>query len=110
MFAYLCVHSSLAGILAGIGCLTYELNAKRGQYYQLLIRVVQRICELGCLDVRVGVLMLLQYVISPHEGHLQQLFHIFAYLKHHTWSKMVFNDPEPVYNENSFKKCDRVEY
>jgi len=46
----------------------------------------------------------------PREGHLQQLFHIFAYLKHHTRSKMVFDDTEPTFNENSFKVCDWSEF
>jgi hypothetical protein len=50
--------------------------------------------------------MLSRYVVLPREGHLQQLFHIFAYLKHHTGSKMVFNNTEAVFNENIFKVCD----
>ena len=54
--------------------------------------------------------MLSRYVVSPREGHLQQLFHIFAYLKHHTRSKMVFDDTEPTFNENSFKVCDWSEF
>jgi hypothetical protein len=87
-----------------------ELDAKRGQYYQCLIGVLWWICELGRLDILVAVSMLSRYVVSPREGHLQQLFHIFAYLKHHTRSRMVFDDSEPVYNENSFKICDWAEY
>ena len=87
-----------------------ELDAKRGQYYQSLIGVLRWICELGRIDVLVAVLMLSRYVVSPREGHLQQLFHIFAYLKHHTRSKMVFDDTEPTFNENSFKVCDWSEF
>jgi hypothetical protein len=30
----------------------------------------------------------------------------FLYLKHHMRSKMVFDDTELVFNENSFKVCD----
>jgi hypothetical protein len=87
-----------------------ELDAKRGQYYQSLIGVLRWICELGRIDVLVAVSMLSRYVVSPREGHLQQLFHIFAYLKHHTRSKMVFDDTEPTFNENSFKVCDWSEF
>jgi hypothetical protein len=87
-----------------------ELDGKQGQYYQSLIGVLQWICELGQIDVLVAILMLSRYVVSPREGHLQQLFHIFAYLKHQTRSKMVFDDTEPVLNENSFKVCDWSEF
>jgi hypothetical protein len=75
---------------------SHELNAKWGQYYQSLIGVLRWICELGCLDILVTVSMLSRFVVSPRGGHLQQLFHIFAYLKHHTQSKMVFDDSEPT--------------
>jgi hypothetical protein len=87
-----------------------ELDAKRGQYYQSLIGVLRWICELGRLDILVAVSMLSRYVVSPREGHLQQVFHIFAYLKHHTRSRMVFDDSEPVYDESSFRICDWAEY
>jgi hypothetical protein len=56
--------------------------------------------------------MLSRYVVSPsREGHLQQLFHIFAYLKHqHKLSKMVFDDTDPVFDESCFKVCDWLEF
>jgi hypothetical protein len=83
-----------------------ELDAQRGQYYQSLIGVLRWICELGRLDIMVPVSMLSRYVVSPREGHLQQVFHIFAYMKHHKRSRMVFDDTEPVFDESSFKVCD----
>ena len=58
----------------------------------------------------VAVSMLSRYVVSPHEGHLQQVFHLFAYLKHHKRSKMVFDDTEPVFPENAFRACDWLEF
>ena len=87
-----------------------ELDAKRGQYYQSLIGVLRWICELGRLDILVAVSMLSRYLVSPREGHLQQVFHIFAYLKHHKRSKMVFDDSELVFDESTFKKCDWSEF
>ena len=54
--------------------------------------------------------MLSHYVVSLREGHLQQVFHLFAYLKHHKRSKMVFDDTEPVFDESSFHVCDWLEY
>jgi hypothetical protein len=42
-----------------------ELDAKRGQYYQSLIGVLQWICELGRVDILVAVLMMSRYIVSP---------------------------------------------
>jgi hypothetical protein len=87
-----------------------ELDGRRGQYYQSLIGVLRWICELGRVDILVAVSMLSRYVVSPREGHLQQVFHLFAYLKHHKRSKMVFDDTEPIFDDNAFKTCDWSEF
>ena len=87
-----------------------ELDSKRGQYSQSLIGVLRWICELGQIDIMVVVSMLSCYVVSPWEGHLQQVFHLFAYLKHHKRSRMVFDDTEPVFNDAAFKVCDWSEF
>ena len=50
-----------------------EVDGKRGQYYQSLIGVLRWICELGRVDILVAVSMLSRYVVSPREGHLQQV-------------------------------------
>lgn len=36
--------------------------------------------------------MMASYMAAPRKGHLQAVFHIFAYLKHHKRSKIVFDD------------------
>jgi hypothetical protein len=87
-----------------------ELDAKRGQYFQSLIGILRWICELGRLDILVPTSMLSRYTVSPRVGHLQQVFHIFAYLKHHTRSKMVFDDTEPLFDESRFNVCDWSEF
>jgi hypothetical protein len=43
-------------------------------------------------------------------GHLEQLFHIFAYIKHHARSSLVFDDTEPVYDQSRFVKADWSDY
>jgi hypothetical protein len=54
--------------------------------------------------------MLSRYVVSPREGHLEQAFHLFAYLKHHKRSRMVFDDSEPVFGDKAFNLCDWSEF
>ena len=87
-----------------------ELDARRGQYYQSLIGVLRWIGELGRVDILVAVSMLSRYLVSPKEGHLQQVFHLFAYLKHHKGSRMVFDDTEPWFDPVAFKTCDWSEF
>ena len=87
-----------------------ELDAKHGQYYQSLIGVLQWICKLVWINIMVAVLMLSCDIVSPREGHLQQVFHLFAYLKHHKHSRMVFDDTKPIFNENAFHICDWLEF
>jgi hypothetical protein len=41
---------------------------------------------------------------------LDQLFHIFAYLKHHARSTLVFDPSEPTFDEEVFKCSDWSEF
>ena len=86
------------------------MNPERQNYYQGLIGVLRWICEFGRLDILVPVSMLSRYLVAAKEGHLEQLFHIFAYLKQYYASTMVFDDTEPWFDERLFKTCEWTEY
>jgi hypothetical protein len=58
-----------------------ELPAHQVNYFQGLIGILQWIVELGRIDIIIPVSLLSRYLVSPREGHLQQAFWIFAYLK-----------------------------
>ena len=88
---------------------TPELDDKQCTYYQGLIGVLRWICELGRIDIVVAVSMLSRYLANPREGHLEQALHVFAYLKHHDRSRIVFNDALPELT-NEFHQCDWTEY
>ena len=47
--------------------------------------------ELGWIDIHVQVAMLSNYLAQPHQGHLEGVFHIFAYLQKYKRSKVVFD-------------------
>ena len=50
--------------------------------------------------------MMSSHLALPREGHLKEVLHIFAYLKNHTNSEMVF-DPTPVeFDRSIFAKQD----
>jgi hypothetical protein len=83
-----------------------ELDPRRANYFQGVIGVLRWACELGQIDILVAVLMLSRYLVNPREGHLQQVFHIYGYLKKHKRSTMVFDDSEPSFDPKCFRKCD----
>ena len=56
------------------------------------------------------VSMLSMYLVSAREGHLEQVFYVFAYLKTHETSIMVFDDAEPDFDDCRFNDCDWSEY
>ena len=74
---------------------TPELGEADASYYHSLIGVLRWIVELGRIDIDVEVSMMSSHLALPREGHLKELFHIFAYLKAHSNAEMVF-DPTPV--------------
>ena len=87
-----------------------ELGSRQLNYYQGLIGVLRWICEIGRIDILMPVSILSRYLVSAREGHLEQVFHIFAYLKHHPRSTMVFDDTVPSYRGERFLKCDWSEF
>jgi hypothetical protein len=48
--------------------------------------------------------------ILCREGHLEEALHIFAYLKTHDRSAVVFDDSTPLFDESRFIQCDWTEY
>ena len=63
--------------------ITPELVPEDSAYLHSLIGVLKWIVELGRIDINVEVSMLSSHLVLPREGHMQELFHIFAYLKKH---------------------------
>ena len=70
-------------------------EAEASYYYHTLIGVLQWIVELGQVDIDVEVSMMSSHLALPREGHLKELYHIFAYLKARPNAEMVF-DLTPV--------------
>ena len=90
--------------------LSPELGNRQLNYYQGLIGVLRWICEIGRIDILMPVSLMSRYLVSAREGHLEQVFHIFAYLKHHPRSTMVFDDTVPAFKGERFVKCDWAEF
>jgi hypothetical protein len=59
--------------------------------------------ELGWMDIMVDVSLLSSYTMQPHVGHLDQVFHIFGYLKRNKRATLIFEKSQVDWNESSFQ-------
>jgi hypothetical protein len=66
--------------------------------------------DLGRIDIIVEVNLLARFQACPREGHLEQMFHLFAYLKQYNQSSLVFDWTEPSLDETMFKEFDWKKY
>ena len=83
-----------------------ELNATDAAYYQSLVGILRWIVELGRVDIATEASMMASCMALPRSGHLDQVYHIFAYLKKKHNSEMVFDPSEPDVDENEFEQFD----
>jgi hypothetical protein len=89
---------------------TPELDERRASYYMSLMGVLRWAIELGRLDIMVEVGLLARFQACPREGHLEQVFHVFAYLKKYNRSSLVFDWTYPELDESLFTQCDWEEF
>lgn len=83
-----------------------ELKPTDAAYYMSLIGILRWIVELGRVDICLEVSMMSSHLAMPREGHLDQVLHIFAYLKRYHHTEMVFDPSDPVIDESKFELKD----
>ena len=82
---------------------TPELNEKDHTRYQELIGILRWATEIGRVDILHEISILSQYQAAPREGHMQQLLHIFAYVKKKKKLTMYFDPRFPNLDLSLFK-------
>ena len=87
-----------------------ELSSHDSSYYASLIGVLRWMVEIGRIDICCEVSMMSSFVAMPREGHLQQLFQIFAYLKLHHNARLVLDPSYPDIDMNDFTKRNWKEF
>ena len=83
-----------------------ELGPDEASYYQSLIGILRWIVELGRVDINLEVSMMSSHLALPREGHLECLYHMFAYLGKYHNAEMVYDPTEPEIPTGSFAKQD----
>ena len=86
---------------------TDELGPDMLSRYLQLIGILRWAIELGRVDIFFETSLLSQYQANPRIGHLEALYHIFAYLKNHQDMGRIAYDPkapsidEAVFNSDA---------
>jgi hypothetical protein len=62
--------------------------------------------ELGCIDIITEVSMLSTHLFLSREGHLEAVFHVFAYLGLHHHARVVCDPTYPAVDTGTFIKTD----
>jgi hypothetical protein len=82
---------------------TEELDQKPTSCYMQLIGILRWAMEIGCIDIFLEVSLLSQYQANPRFGHLEAIYHIFAYLKKHPdMGCLVYDSKCPDINKRIF--------
>jgi hypothetical protein len=83
-----------------------ELDPIRSNFYQSQIGILRWFVELGRIGIITEGTMLSTYLCLPHEGHLEAVFHVFAYLGLHHNAIIVFDPTYPYVDMSTFIKTD----
>ncbi len=86
------------------------LDPDQANYFASLIGVLRWAVELGRIDIYVNVSMTSSHLAQPRIGHMEQVLHIFSYLKHHEQSTFVFDPNQVNWDETQFQKYDWTQF
>ena len=85
---------------------TSELKPAGVQRYQELIGILRLAVELGRVDILYKVSRMSLHLALPREGHLEETYHIFEYLKIKPKLRIMFDCSDPAIPANRFKRYD----
>lgn len=87
-----------------------ELEPGEAAYYQSLIGVLRWLVEMGRIDITMEVSAMSSFVAMPREGHMQQLYRMFSYLKSNHNARLVLDPSYPDLDLDAFEKKDWSSY
>ena len=87
-----------------------ELKQDGLQRYQEMIRILRWVVELGWVNVSLETALMSTHLAMLRRGHLEQLHHMFGYLKANPKRKLFFNLQHLNIDENGFKEYDWYDF
>lgn len=82
---------------------TEELNNEDVTFFQELIGILRWATEIGRVDILLEVSLLSQYQANPREGHLEQLLHIFGFLRKYPKLTLYLSPEMPMMDSGEFQ-------
>jgi hypothetical protein len=82
------------------------LGPEMANYFQSQIGILRWCVELGRIDIITEVSILSTFLCMPREGHLDAVYHLFAYLSLHHNARVVFDSTYPDADMRAFIKTD----
>jgi hypothetical protein len=87
-----------------------ELDAEGLGCYQELIGVLRWAVEIGRLDISLEMSLLSSHLASPRKGHLDQVCHTFACLKHGSRRRICLDPSHPSISKSRFQAYDWTDF
>ena len=87
-----------------------ELKSDGMQWYQEMIGALRWAVEIGRVDILHEVAVMSTYTAMPRLGHLEEVLHIFGYLKSHRKFRIMFDSGYPIFREGKFKSYEWEEF
>jgi hypothetical protein len=82
------------------------LDSAQHTLYMQLVGILRWAVELGRIDLHLSVALMAQYLAQPCIGHLDQIYHIFAYVKAHLRSRIILDATLPYIDDARFTPVD----
>jgi hypothetical protein len=83
-----------------------KLESIRVNFYQSQNGILHWCVELGRIDITTDVARLSNHFLFPREGHLEAVFHVFAYMGLHHNARAAFDPTYPSVDTGTFIKTD----
>ena len=83
-----------------------ECDDKMASRYSQLIGVLRWSVDFGRIDIYTETALLSQHLALPRVGHLEAVYHIFAYLGKHERSSIIFDPTDPLPHTPTQAKVD----
>jgi hypothetical protein len=87
-----------------------ELTTVGLHCHQELIGVLRWAVEIGRLDTLLEAALLSTHLALPRQGHLEQVHHIFGYLKQSPRRRLCLDPDHPSISEERFTKCEWTDF
>ena len=71
-----------------------------------LIGIIRWMVELGRVETYLEVFIVSSHMAMPMEGHLEQMSHMFEYLRSQHNTEIIFDPSDPVIDISRFQKRD----